>query len=318
MSFGTIKKLLSQTLSETIPSLITTGLRTALQGAQRLRTSLEQSPNHAVAVYDVINAGPRHRFATDSVIAHNCLGLGYGMSATKFNISCKSMGLTLDPLPQSEWPEFDRRQRFIIANQLGITGDLTAPRFEQEIGMFLRFDRIVQEWRQANSKVTAFWHSLEESLKKSALDQQEVHYFRLPSGRLKPYFRPRVKPEPKVFIDPETGMQKTQVRNALSAAVIKDKPATFFHGGSLAENIVQATSRDIMAQCAVDVEKLYPQCKFMWSCYDEIIFEVPEDMCEEMNKLIPEVMCHGPSISTWIDDKLPLEVEGGIFDRYCK
>ena len=247
-----------------------------------------------------------------------CLGLGYGMSATKFNVSCKSMGLTLDPLPQSEWPEFDRRQRFIIANQLGITGDLTAPRFEQEIGMFLRFDRIVQEWRQANSKVTAFWHSLEESLKKSALDQQEVHYFRLPSGRLKPYFRPRVKPEPKVFVDPETGMQKTQVRNALSAAVIKDKPATFFHGGSLAENIVQATSRDIMAQCAVDVEKLYPQCKFMWSCYDEIIFEVPEDMCEEMNKLIPEVMCHGPSISTWIDDKLPLEVEGGIFDRYCK
>jgi hypothetical protein len=207
-----------------------------------------------------------------------CLGLGYGMSASKFNISCKSMGLTLDPLPQSEWPEVDRRMKFIIANQLGITGDLYEPRFEEALGTFFRFDGIVQEWRRANHKVTEYWAALEASLKRSAQDQRDVHYFRLPSGRLKPYFRPRLKPEAKIFIDPDTGSKKTQVRNALSAAVIKDKPATYFHGGSLAENIVQATSRDIMAQCAVDVEKLYPQCKFMWSCYDEIIFEVPEDL----------------------------------------
>lgn len=247
-----------------------------------------------------------------------CLGLGYSMGATKFITSCKSMGLHLDPLPQSDWPEIDRRQRFIIANQLGITGDLEDPRFEEAIGTFLRFDKIVQDWRGANRKVVAFWRSLEESLRTSALNQAEVHNFRLPSGRLKPYFRPRVKPEAKVFVDPETGVQKTQVRNALSAAVIKDKPSSFFTGGSLAENIVQATSRDIMAQCAIDVEKLYPVCKFMWSCYDEIIFEVPEDYCEEMNKKIPEVMCKGPSISEWVDSNLPLEVEGGIFDRYCK
>ena len=247
------------------------------------------------------------------------LGLGFGMSASKFVLSCRSMGLHLDPTPRDQWPdiESDRRLKFILANQLGIINPNEAW-CEGELGVFFTADRIVQDWRRANPKVLALWHNLEEALRRSAIDGKDVHYFRLPSGRLKPYYRPRVRPEPKIFVDPDTGEKKTQVRNALTAAVIKDKPASFFHGGSLAENIVQATARDIMAYGAVDIEKLYPECRYMWSCYDEVIFEVPEDKAEEMNKAIPEVMCKGPSISKWIDDDLPLEVEGGIFDRYCK
>lgn len=35
-------------------------------------------------VYDIINAGARHRFATANVVAHNCLGLGYGCGAARF------------------------------------------------------------------------------------------------------------------------------------------------------------------------------------------------------------------------------------------
>lgn len=245
------------------------------------------------------------------------LGLGYSMGPAKFIISCRSMGLHLDPLPKSEWPDIDRRLRFVLANQFDIR-DPEDPWREEEVGTFLRFDAVVSLWRRSNPKIVQYWAALERSLRSSAEANKAVHYFQLPSGRFKPYFRPSIKPELKAYIDPETGEKKTSVRNALTAAVIKDKPATFFHGGSLAENITQATARDIMAQCAVDVERMHPSCKFMWSCYDEIIFEVPEDECEEMNKRIPEIMCHGPSVSEWIDDNLPLEVEGGIFDRYCK
>lgn len=247
-----------------------------------------------------------------------CLGLGYGMSAGKFILSCKSMGLELDPLPVGQWPEIDRRLQFILANQAGICNGYDKPENVAAVGTFLRFDGIVSEWRRANRKVVDYWRSLENALRKSATAELDVHYFRLPSGRLKPYFRPRIKAEPKVYTDPETGQPKTQVRQALTAAVIKDRPAVFFHGGSLAENITQATARDLMAQGAVDIERMYPQCKFMWSCYDEVIFEAPESECEELSKAIPGIMCNGPSISEWIDCKLPLEVEGGVFDRYCK
>lgn len=245
------------------------------------------------------------------------LGLGYGMSAAKFIHSCKSMGLDLPPIPKEQWPEFGRRERFLLANQMNIL-DPYDPAFENDVGVFLRSHSVVSLWRRTNSKVTDLWSMLEKSLRTAALANKDVHYFQLPSGRLKPYFRPRVKVEASVFVDPETGEKKTNVRQAVTAAVIKDRPASFFHGGSLTENLVQATSRDIMAQCAVEIEDRFPQCKYMWSCYDEIIFEVPEDDCEEMNKLIPQVMCHGDYVSKWIDDNLPLEVEGGICDRYCK
>lgn len=248
------------------------------------------------------------------------LGLGYSMGVWKFVQSCRAQATDLTPVPKSQWPrdiETNRRYRFILANQLGVD-DIDNPKFERDIGEFLTADKIVSDWRRANAKVVKYWATLEKSLRSSAEAGKDVHYFRLPSGRVKPYFRPRIMPEATVVIDPDTGAKRTQVRAALKAAVIKDRPSSFFHGGSITENITQATARDIMVQSALDIETDYPWIKYMWSCYDEIIFEVPEDRAEEANKIVPQYMCHGPSISKWVDDKLPLEVEGGIFDRYCK
>lgn len=248
------------------------------------------------------------------------LGLGYGMSAARFVDTCKGMGLSLDPVPRDLWPEtFSRRHLFMMANALEIYDPYSNdPKTIERVGEFLRSDQIVSQWRNANPKILAFWDKLNRLLTQRAEEGVDVAYFRLPSGRLKPYYRPRFESRVNTSYDIDAGKRVSSARRVLTAAVIRDRPSSVFHGGSLAENYVQATSRDIMAQCAVDVERLYPKCKYMWSCYDEIIFEVLEEDAEEMNRLIPEVMTHGPSISEWIDDKLPLEVEGGIFDRYCK
>lgn len=248
------------------------------------------------------------------------LGLGFSMGAWKFVLSCRAQSTDLTPVPKSQWPrdlEVDRRYRFILVNHLGVD-DIDNPKFERDIGEFLTASKIVSDWRRANAKVVKYWSSLEGSLRSSAEANKSVCYFRLPSGRVKPYFRPRITPEAKVIIDPDTGAKKTQIRSVIKAAVLKDKPSVALRGGSLTENITQATARDIMVQSALDIETDYPWIKYMWSCYDEIIFEVPEDRAEEANKIVPQYMCHGPSISKWVDDKLPLEVEGGIFDRYCK
>lgn len=317
------KESLSLTLQEIMFTFLTTLFKAVLIMVSRLNHWLKQGGNvdHTISVYDIIDAGPRHRFMTaDGLIVSNCLGLGYGMSAWKFVQSCRAQSTDLAVVPRSEWPrdlETDRRYRFILANQLMVT-DIDDPKFERDIGEFLTADRVVRDWRRANKKVVDYWAALNKSLRSSAEAGKDVHYFRLPSGRVKPYFRPRIKPEATVVIDPDTMAKRTQIRSALTAAVIKDKPAVFLHGGSLTENITQATSRDIMAYAALDIETDYPWIRYMWSCYDEIIFEVPEDRAEEANKIVPYYMCHGPSISKWVDNKLPLEVEGGIFDRYCK
>ena len=60
-----------------------------LEGCLKLVTRLRavclvKSTTDPVMVFDIVNAGPRHRFATiDGKILHNCLGLQFGMGVEK-------------------------------------------------------------------------------------------------------------------------------------------------------------------------------------------------------------------------------------------
>lgn len=45
--------------------------------------------SRVVRVYDILNAGPRHRFTVSNKLVHNC---GYGMGASKFQATCASYG----------------------------------------------------------------------------------------------------------------------------------------------------------------------------------------------------------------------------------
>jgi len=48
-----------------------------------------ESNRQVVRVYDIVNAGPRHRFTVSGKLVHNC---GYGMGANKFIGTCESYG----------------------------------------------------------------------------------------------------------------------------------------------------------------------------------------------------------------------------------
>ncbi len=48
-------------------------------------------------VWDILNAGPRHRFTAGGRLVSNCkLGLGFGMGVTKFHATAKNWGLSID------------------------------------------------------------------------------------------------------------------------------------------------------------------------------------------------------------------------------
>lgn len=60
------------------------------------RRYLRRHPHALVPVYDLVNAGPRHRFCTANFVAHNCLGLGFGVGWRKFIDVARAMaGLEL-------------------------------------------------------------------------------------------------------------------------------------------------------------------------------------------------------------------------------
>lgn len=80
-------------LKTTLPNICRSTLLALLNWASPERRSLNANPNRPVPVYDIINAGPRHRFATANFIAHNCLGLGYGAGPERFREFSKNFGI---------------------------------------------------------------------------------------------------------------------------------------------------------------------------------------------------------------------------------
>ena len=244
------------------------------------------------------------------------LGLGYGMGAAKFVDSCKSQGLELPSLPVGEWPELDRRVMFIIRNVARIKGDPYSERNRVKVGQLLKSLQIVGDWRNANSRIVTKWKEYEEVFKQRIAAGKDTVAFRLPSGRVKRYFDPHLCKEETVEVD-ENGKEHPSFRIAIKATTVRGNPATFFTGGNIMENIVQASCRDIMAYSAVEIEKKHPTWKYVFSVYDEIVFEVPEQEAEEANSEIPRIMTKGDYIRDWTEG-LALEVEGDVCERYHK
>lgn len=311
----------SWTLLNSFAQYLILVLRRCLIKGLRLRNSLlklgGENGAHTVPVYDIVNAGPNHRFLTIGCLCSNCtLGLGYSMGAAKFVDTCKSQGLELDPVPVEQWPELDRRIQFILRNVVQLEGDPYSEENRETVGRLIKSLQIVDDWRKSNTKIVNKWHEYADSFKMAITAGWDVISFRLASGRIKRYYNPCLFKEPTVEIG-EDGKKHPGFRLAMRAETVRGNPATFFTGGNIMENIVQATCRDIMAYSAVEIERKHPQWKYVFSVYDEIVFEIPEGDAEEASVEIPRIMCHGDLIAEWTEG-LPLEVEGDIADRYHK
>lgn len=309
-----------QILFSSIPRLLEAGLTHCIKKVNHWTRLLERKAAareaRDISVYDIIEAGPRHRFKTISHTVSNCtLGLGYGMGAAKFVDSCKAQGLELPSIPKDQWPELDRRLMFIIRNVGGIR-DPFSPAAEHKVGQIIYSDRIVNDWRTANAKIVQKQRDLESIFRTRAMANKETVSFRLPSGRIKTYWNPMLVKELTTEIG-DDGEPHPSFRIAMQATVVRGKPAKFLTGGNLLENIVQASCRDIMTYGAVELEQKFPWCKVLWTVYDEVITEVPDEYVDEALASFPEVMCKGDLIKDWTEG-LPLEVEGGAFDKYCK
>ena len=238
------------------------------------------------------------------------------MGAAKFVDSCKSQGLDLPPVPVSEWPEMDRRMQFIIRNVAKIKGDPYSERNREKVGRLVKALRVVDDWRRANHLIVEKWKYYEAVFKQRVAAGKKTVAFRLPSGRIKRYYDPCLCKEETIEVD-ENGREHPSFRIAMKATTVRGNPATFFTGGNIMENIVQATCRDIMAFSAVEICDRHPTWHHVFSVYDEIVTEVPEDEVELALKEIPDIMCHGEYIRDWTEGLL-LEVEGDAAERYHK
>lgn len=164
---------------------------------------------------------------------------------------------------------------------------------------------LVSTWRNANPHITKFWWDVDKAAVEAVRDRKPgkvgrigfsyasgILFITLPSGRKLSYVKPRVE------------MNKFG-RDGLTYEGIGDSKKWMrleTYGPKLVENIVQAASRDILAEAMLRLE----QAGFEIVCHvhDEVVLEVPEGVSsvDEIN----EIMAVNPEWS----EGLPLKAAG--------
>lgn len=164
---------------------------------------------------------------------------------------------------------------------------------------------LVTTWRNANPNITQFWWAVDEAAVKAVRDKKPsrvgrvafeytsgILFVTLPSGRKLSYVKPKM------------GLNKFGREGITYEGIGESKKWMRLetYGPKLVENIVQAASRDILAEAMLRLEK--EGFDIVCHVHDEVVLEVPNGMSsiEEVN----EIMAVNP---VWADG-LPLKAAG--------
>lgn len=188
---------------------------------------------------------------------------------------------------------------------------------------------ILSKWREANKKVVSLWKSLENAAKKcigtrtaqvyeiDALASVTFRYesgamtIELPSGRKLFYPSARLDNRTIQGMNGDFDVQDISYFGQDQTTGKWVKLHTY--GGKLTENIIQAISRDLLANAIFKVFDL--GYNIVLHVHDEIAAEIPKDGNEEivLQQMI-DAMCTAPE---WAAN-IPLRAAGYITDYYKK
>jgi len=230
-------------------------------------------------VYDLLNCGPRHRFTVSGVLVHNCLALGYQGAKGAFNAMAVGYGVQLK---------------------------------DDQV------EKIVENWRKANTHIVNWWYDLERgatkainnpgtkvSVDRTILTHKRGHlWLKLPSGRLLCFPRCKMAPVTK----PWGGRQMSITYMGENSFTHKVERLSTY-GGKIAENIVQALCRDLLAEALIRVEAA--GYRVVMHIHDEIVAYLHDGgSLEEFENIMAEV-------PEWAEG-MPIAAEGWTGRRYRK
>lgn len=265
------------------PAPSTVGSKGARAPSSVLTTSTSPGP---VAVYDIVNAGPRNRFtiwtANGPLIVHNC---GFGMGEKRFWESCREEG------------------QFIDRSLAQLS---------------------VRAYRDDNWEIPEAWNALQQAaisavqtpgtwVRAMLRGTPEVWFYRddrylrmrLPSGRLLSYLSPRL-------LDDETpwGAHRYRLEFWGWNGTRNRMEWQNLYGGRLMENLAQATARDIMLDAMLRLDR--EGWGLILTIHDEILTDNKKGALA-LDTMLAH-MSRGPQ---WAEG-LPLLAEGWTGHRYRK
>lgn len=246
------------------------------------------------------------------------LALGYQGGIAAFGTMANNYKLDLAPLYDIIWPtatdeEKANAERMYEAYASKATTILP-------YGAGVSADIIKQRWRKANNHIVKFWAEQENGAIEAVTNRGKLVqagriyyqvkgdflYCRLPSGRLLAYHHPEVK-----VTETAWGTEKAQLRYMTLDSQTQKYVRVASYGGKLAENITQATCRDIMAEAMIRIcdSKKY---ELLMTVHDEAVTQA-EIGAGSVDELV-NIMCRRPE---WCED-FPIAAAGWHGKRYKK
>ncbi|NOU36250.1 MAG: hypothetical protein HOO88_05730 [Kiritimatiellaceae bacterium] len=153
--------------------------------------------------------------------------------------------------------------------------------------------QIVADFRSKNPRISRLWNQLDRDFKRSAGSDYSIE---LPSGRVLRYFNVAKTP-----------------RGYYAAATERGGKLRSLYGCLLAENLVQATARDLFAEHLLQIHRAGIG-RIVFHVHDEVIVEVPESHATEAREQIQAIMSTTPA---WLSG-CPVAAESKISTCYTK
>lgn len=175
---------------------------------------------------------------------------------------------------------------------------------------------IVKKWRNKNPKIVQFWNDVEEAAIRTIKTGKTTKIPFLEFERDSKTLTIKLPSGKKLFYySPGTGVNRFGKESITYRGVDQMKKRWWkieSYGGKMVENIVQAVSRDLLAQSMIDLDaKGYD---IVMHVHDEVICEVPENKSEQCLKEMCMIMSSAPS---WAKG-LPLNADGYLTPFYKK
>lgn len=253
-------------------------------------------------VFDIVNAGPRHRFTVSGRLVHNC-GFGGGKGAFQafakiynFNVSDTEAQTIVDgwrganPYVVQFWQDLEDNAMACMREKPGV-------RF---VVKTIRGDIIGGKPKHTGRPYNpGLWFVRG----KSAL------ILRLPSGNCLFYWYPKIEKKMTSW------GESWQVTYMAEDSQTKQWKRWSLWGGLICENAVQSFARDIMARAIVRMDKsgLSP----VLTVHDEGIGQIPFEMAATAEEAAELVRIDMLAVEDWYA-KMPLAVDASAGPRYAK
>lgn len=247
------------------------------------------------------------------------LALNYAGGIGAFATMAKNSGINLRPVYRGLWSMASKSEKDKAQWAYSQYMKRAKDPIDRESGMVA--DIIKQRYRFSNPKIVKFWQDLNAAAAQAILSKTPIKcgklvwfmdgvflYCTLPSGRKLAYPYPKAQETDKRTDDAQIVYE---IQYFGKNAITQRWEMISTHGGTLAENITQAISRDIMA---VAMHRLADKDWFqlLLTVHDELIGQVDthKDYLNEFTEIMKQSI-------KWCFD-LPIDVETHEGARYTK